>query len=134
MNNNTSKFIIIILGLILSPNIALPIQNLLKYSCNFLNSADPGGLHKPKPLTLEFIVDEIAGKAVMVGNNGFSDVQLVEGIYGKSFIEYLPTGAVQTTTIAKQTLNSVHSRHSLIGGDDLIPSQYYGKCSIPSER
>jgi len=46
---------------------------------------------------------------------------------GITLIEVLPTGAVQTTTIAKDG-RSVHSRHSIIIGD-LVPSQYFGQCT-----
>mgnify|MGYP001812791690 CR=1 FL=1 len=57
-----------------------------------------------------------------------NDVVFVSGSFGWSFLEYLPTGAVQTTTISKSG-KSVHSRHSMIG-NDMVPSQYYGACSV----
>ena len=54
------------------------------------------------------------------------DVAVVSGYAGITFQETLGTGAVQTTTIAKDG-KSVHSRHTMSPGM-LTPSQYYGTC------
>ena len=77
-------------------------------------------------LPMEFVVDTITRKAVIMGNNGMSDVAVVSGKQGITFQETLGSGAVQTTTIAKDG-SSVHSRHTIMVGK-LMPSQYYGTC------
>ncbi|WP_161849249.1 hypothetical protein [Bradyrhizobium sp. CCBAU 051011] len=71
-------------------------------------------------------MDTVTRKAVIIGNAGMSDVEAVGGSQGITFQEKLGSGAVQTTTIAKDG-SSVHSRHTLIGGK-VTPSQYYGSC------
>ena len=44
-------------------------------------------------LRLEFVVD--ADRAVMVGNNGNSDIEMHSGHHGFTFLEKLPAGIVQ---------------------------------------
>jgi hypothetical protein len=61
--------------------------------------AKPDGLFKEE-FKLEFIADDVTGKAVMVDNAGMTDVDLHAGSYGVTFMEKLGTGAVQMTTIA----------------------------------
>jgi hypothetical protein len=90
--------------------------------CDYTQSASPQGL-KAEKFTLEFIVD--GERAVMIGNRGISDVEMHSGDHGFTFLEKVPAGVVQTTTVAKDG-SSVHSRHTIIG--NLVPSQYYGKC------
>jgi hypothetical protein len=68
----------------------------------------------------------IPSPAVIVGNNGKSDVAVVSGNQAITFEETLDGGAVQTTTITKNG-SSVHSRHTM-GLGRLTPSQYYGTC------
>ena len=62
----------------------------------------------------------------MEGNAGISSVVLTDGYDGLTFLEFIPSGAVQSTTVARNGV-AVHSRHSLMFGD-LIPTQYYGRC------
>ena len=78
-------------------------------------------------LVLTFVFDTSTNTAYMVGNNGRSEVY---GHYGESaatFLEFLPTGVVQSTTINSVTHEAVHSQHSVIGAKT-IPSQFRGKC------
>ena len=66
----------------------------------------------------------MTNKPVLIGNQGVEEVTFVNGVYGVTFLEFLSTGAVQTTTVAKSGA-SVHSRHTLIAGE-FSASQYYG--------
>jgi hypothetical protein len=97
----------------------------LRWKCDYTVIASPKGLAAEK-FSLEFALDTITKKAVIIGNNGMSDVAAVGGGQGITFQEALGSGAVQTTTIANDA-SSVHSRHTMIGGK-LTPSQYYGTC------
>jgi hypothetical protein len=97
----------------------------LRWKCDYTVTASPKGLAAEK-FSLEFALDAITKKAVLIGNAGMSDVAAVGGNQGITFQETLASGAVQTTTIANDA-SSVHSRHSMIGGK-LVPSQYYGTC------
>jgi hypothetical protein len=97
----------------------------LRWKCDYTVIASPKGLAAEK-FSLEFALDTITKKAVIIGNAGMSDVAAVGGNQGITFQETLGSGAVQTTTIAKDA-SSVHSRHTMIGGG-LTPSQYYGTC------
>jgi hypothetical protein len=101
----------------------------LRWKCTYSSIATPKGLANEK-FALEFAVDNITGKAVIIGNNGMSDVDVFSGSYGLTFQEKLTTGAIQTTTIARDG-RSVHSRHTLspLETIGLMPSQYYGQCS-----
>lgn len=105
------------------------LARTLEIDCDFSTFATPDGV-KPvdKKFSLRFVIDTTTGKAVLVGNNGFSGVKVHIGKNGYTFIETLMTGAVQTTTVDGQG-GAVHSRHSILG--ELLPSQYYGRCQSP---
>ena len=75
------------------------------------------------PFKMTFHFDTQTGGAFLVGNNGVAELNGHWGRESISFMEKLPTGSVQTTTINLRDGKSVHSRHSSIG-----PSQYYGTC------
>jgi hypothetical protein len=49
------------------------------------------------------------------------------GELGGVFLEPLPTGAVQTTTIAHAGA-ALHSRHSLLPNGGIVPARYQGFC------
>jgi hypothetical protein len=108
----------ILLALMVFPAAAEPRRLI----CDYTQSASPQGL-KAEKFRLEFIID--GERAVMIGNKGISDVEMHSGAHGFTFLEKVPAGIVQTTTVAKDG-SSVHSRHTIIV--DLVPSQYYGKC------
>jgi hypothetical protein len=57
-----------------------------------------------------------------------ADVDVHIGSLAISFMEKLETGAVQTTVISFAG-DSTHSRHTLFSDKDLVPSQYYGRCT-----
>ena len=110
-----------------APDFAL--AKVVQFNCSYQKyfNADDKRLKDAKGFSLQFSVDTVTEKAVLIGNQGLEDVVFLDGIYGVTFLEYLVTGAVQTTTISKSGI-SVHSRHTLISGD-LLPSQYYGSCN-----
>jgi hypothetical protein len=79
---------------------------------------------------MRFNFDDITNKAVVVGNNGVSDVSVYRGRDAITFMELLDSGAVQTTTISLKTGRSIHSRHTITSPDGVpLPSQYLGSCS-----
>ncbi len=110
------------------------IGESLSFECKFDKFASPTGLEDAKDFHLSFMVDTITNKTVMVGNNGLSDIVTMRGAYGFTFLEVLKTGAVQSTTVASATGQAVHSRNSLLGPDEVVPSQYYGSCDLPKAR
>ena len=121
-----------ILILIALLGLASPLSafaNSVSFDCKFELYASQDGLQKAKNFNLKFMMDTVTGKAVIVGNMGMSDVVPFAGEFGITFIEVLSTGAVQSTTITNKTGDAVHSRHTLIQGNEIMPSQYYGKCS-----
>ena len=105
----------------------LPSANAetLRWKCSYPSMASPTGIVGEK-FSLEFALDTVTKKAIIIGNAGVSDVDAVGGSHGLTFQERLSTGAVQTTTIANDG-SSVHSRHTMISRK-LTPSQYYGTC------
>jgi len=98
----------------------------LRWVCDYSTVASSKGVAKEK-FKLEFAVDSLTKRAVLIGNAGMSDVDVYNGDQGITFQEKLVTGAIQTTTISHKDGTSVHSRHSMLGGS-LVPSQYYGEC------
>ena len=72
----------------------------LRWKCDYTSMASPERVVAEK-FSLEFAGDTVTGKAVIIGNNGMADVAAVGGSHGITFQETLGTGAVQTTTIAK---------------------------------
>ena len=97
----------------------------VQWNCTYSKMASPSGITTDN-FSLQFALDTITVKAVIIGNQGMSDVDAVNGTGGITFQERLITGAVQTTTIARDGA-SVHSRHTIVLGK-LTPSQYYGSC------
>ncbi len=104
------------------------VASTTRLSCAYQATHSPkiSGPQDAKGFKLEFTLDNATGKAYMVGNAGLSDVFVTKGSEGLTFLETLPTGAVQSTTVSWNG-ESVHSRHSMIQGA-LVPSQYYGRC------
>lgn len=96
--------------------------------CEFssYHSQSETSLQTTTEFELTFRYDLITSEAFLEGNNGISSVLLVNGYEGLTFLEILPTGSVQSTTVQMNGA-AVHSRHSIILGD-LVPSQYYGLC------
>ena len=96
--------------------------------CNFAkyHSQDENRLQTDSGFGMTFRYDLITREAFMEGNNGISGVTLTDGYDGLTFLEFLPAGAVQSTTVAKSGA-AVHSRHTLMFGN-LVPTQYYGTC------
>jgi hypothetical protein len=99
----------------------------VRWVCNFETQATPESVKSAAGFVLEYLLDDVTRKAVLVGNNGISDVEVFTGSEGFTFLEGLSTGAIQSTTVARNG-TAVHSRSTIIA-DQLIPSQYYGKCT-----
>ena len=101
---------------------------VLQFNCSYQKFYNPEDdrLENSKDFNLQFTVDTVTNKAVLIGNQGVEDVTFVSGDEGITFLEYLPSGAVQTTTVSKSGA-SVHSRHTLMAGQ-FTASQYYGSC------
>jgi hypothetical protein len=100
----------------------------VRWTCVYPGGVSPNGSFKEE-FKLEFVFDDVTEKAVMIGNQGTPDVAFYAGPFGVTFMERLPTGAVQVTTIAKEG-DSVHSRHTMMSDKKIIPTQYYGRCKV----
>ncbi|WP_241211645.1 hypothetical protein [Vibrio sinaloensis] len=77
---------------------------------------------------LRYLIDPDVDKVYVLGNNGSNEVVKVSGNDHVSFLEATGTGNVMVTTITNK-MDTVHSRNTVGFGGDLIPSQYYGKCT-----
>lgn len=113
------------LAFVMSVNSAAWAETL-GWSCSYSTLATPTGLKKDN-FKLEFAMDTLTKRAVLIGNAGMADLDFYNGDQGITFQEKLGSGAIQTTTISHQDGKSVHSRHSMLGGV-IVPSQYYGDC------
>lgn len=108
---------------------AVTLADTTTYSCNYTSYSDQEGNHKVKEkFELNFIVDKATGKSYLLGNNGSSEVKMLEIGDQLAFLEVTATGNLMTTAIDSK-LNTVHSRNSVMFGE-MLPSQYYGKCRI----
>lgn len=98
--------------------------------CAYTEFSSPDGLKKvSKPFELTFLVTKKeSGSALMIGNVGTTKVVLFTAPSRASFLEITDTGNLMTTAV-DASLNSVHSRNTILG-DHLVPSQYYGKCEM----
>lgn len=98
------------------------------YTCKFSIEATPKGLSKQaSPFELRFVVDTTTRKAYLMGNAGSSEVGVVPNAGGISFIEVTATGNVMVTAVTNSG-EAVHSRNGIMS-KELLPSQYYGKCT-----
>ena len=99
----------------------------ISYACSFLVYASPKGLKtETKPFELRYVVDRSATKAYLVGNAGSSEVTEIANVEGVSFVEITTTGNIMVTAITTNG-DAVHSRNGIFT-NELIPTQYYGKC------
>ena len=120
-------FIWIFLGI--ATSVATRVEaETIRFHCAYqsFSDAQSKGPQDAKGFSLEFVFDTISNKVVMIGNNGIEDVLVHKGADGMTFLELLPTGAVQSTSISSKG-ESVHSRHSIMSGR-FLASQYYGFC------
>ena len=102
---------------------------IVDVNCKFPDFYAPKvGSKHGSDFSLEFTVDTIQKKAYVKGNNGISEVSYNAGMGGITFLEVLESGAVQSTSVLFKEGSAVHSRHSILGGQVLSPSQYYGSC------
>jgi hypothetical protein len=98
------------------------------YTCKFSVEATPKGLAKQAPpFELRFVVDASARKAYLMGNAGSSEVQVIPNQDGISFVEITGSGNVMVTAITNSG-EAVHSRNGIMF-KELVPSQFYGKCT-----
>jgi hypothetical protein len=110
----------------LSPTFA----KIYRWNCLFSLRASPEGLYRDN-FSMEFVYDDAAGTAVMIGSQGVADVEIHLGPFGVTFSERLASGVAQTTTVAENG-RSVHSRHTIIG-KEMVPSQSYGQCKATQQ-
>lgn len=98
------------------------------YICKFSVEATPKGLSKhTPPFELHFVVDTSTRKTYLMGNVGSSEVEVVPNNDGISFAEITASGNVMVTVVTNSG-EAVHSRNGIMF-KELLPSQYYGKCT-----
>ena len=98
------------------------------YVCRFPVSATKRGLNKLyEPYELRFVVNTWGKKAHLVSSNESVQVEVIPNQHGVTFLEITPTGNVTVTTISESG-DATHSRSGMIM-KELMPSQFYGKCT-----
>jgi hypothetical protein len=78
-------------------------------------------------------IDRTKRSARIIGNAGAEDLAATWGTHSISFIERVPVGSVNLTTVYAWRnkaggFKAMHSRHTAIGGPS--PSQNYGYCQF----
>ena len=76
-------------------------------------------------------IDYLKGTARIIGNAGAEDLIAISGESSVSFVERVPVGTLNVTTVygwrnKAGHFKAVHSRHTAIGGPS--PSQNFGFC------
>lgn len=76
-------------------------------------------------------IDHAKGTARIIGNGGAEDLTVLRGDSTVSFVERVPVGTLNVTTVYAWRnkaghFKAVHSRHTAIGGPS--PSQNFGWC------
>ena len=106
-------------------------KSTVSFDCTFTTFSDEKAAQQKqkKPFVLHYVLDTKTKKAYLLGELGSSEASPVAGALGITFIEILPTGAAQTTTINNSSKRATHSRHTLVG-TEIWPSQFYGSCDI----
>ena len=98
---------------------------VITFECSFPRYEGPnGGGTEDFGFTIQ--LDSVSEDAYIVGSAGLAKLAHIQGVFGRSFIEFTETGNVMVTTIVEDG-EAVHSRNTILLGD-LIPSQYYGEC------
>lgn len=100
---------------------------VLQWTCSYSKVSNANGIADSPGLSITFKVDDATGKATMTGDASIRVVEVSAGPQSITFLERLPGGAIQITSIDSSG-HSVQSRHRLIGGQ-LLPSQSYGRCT-----
>jgi hypothetical protein len=100
---------------------------VIRWNCTFPIVANPNGVARDQDFQMLFALDDTTGKASLTGRNGVAEVAAIAGDRALTFLERLPSGAIQITTIDAGG-HSVHSRH-ILAGESLVPSQSYGTCT-----
>jgi hypothetical protein len=113
--------------------LALPLSvsaSPITYNCTYDSySNKEGGHQSKKDFLITFIVDEDGKNAYISGNQGTEKVaHFPLPMGGAAFVEVTDTNNIMSTAIDANG-SSVHSRNTLLGGT-LMPSQYYGKCTV----
>lgn len=97
--------------------------------CKFNLEASQNGLVKQsQPFELRFVRDLQKKTTYLMGNSGSAEVKAIENNDAVSYVEVTTSGNVMVTTITNSG-DAVHSRNTVMQSK-LIPSQYYGKCSV----
>lgn len=101
---------------------------------------------KPASGKMEFVFDQVnlsSNRARMIGNGGGTDVVVSAGLTVLSFVEFVASGAVMTTSVfaeqngrrdqlGRAAFRAVHSRHyagGLPGAVSPMPQQWFGQCT-----
>lgn len=101
------------------------VAEVVTYICQFEYRIDEEGRNE-ELFSLVFKIDTISHHAIMEGNVGLVDVDIYVGEDALSFVERIGSGAVQTTTITRDSA-AVHSRNTLIFGK-FVAAQHFGRC------
>lgn len=124
-----------ILGILFLAVAPMAHADAVRFICSFDTYASPdtGLVRSDPPLVLEYVYDTVTNDGFLIANNGTSPVLPVVNTLAVTFLEVLPTGAVQSMTMERSAGVAVHSRHTVFtsppSGADLVPSQYYGRCA-----
>ncbi len=83
----TRIFIVALVTLVLcGPTWGQNTPTTLRYLCSFEIIASPDGIEPAGDFALEFVLETASGKAMVIGNQGFEEVFVVNGPYAITFL------------------------------------------------
>ena len=97
---------------------------VVNWTCSFPIVANPNGVMRDQDAKAQFTLDDVTGKAQLLGDNGAIDVAVIPGDRVMTFVARLPSGGIQTTSIDPAG-HGVLSRHTVLAGT-LLPSVLEG--------
>lgn len=125
------KLLWIPLGIVGAVQLVPRVSSADQYNCVFTSAcSSTSGCSAVEDFLLTFILDEDHKTALLIGNNGNEQVTAITGNALVSFLEILPSGVVQSTTVGP-TGAALHSRHTYMSAfETFIASQHYGTCDL----
>jgi len=119
------RWILVVIGCLITAQVGAE-SGVLKLTCEFPTRSSSTNHAVSQDFKFELLIDRLNNTAYIVGNNGVEPLELFIGAKAITTLERLPTGSIQTTTIALDGF-AVHSRHTMMTGG-MVPSQNYGSC------
>ena len=111
------------------PTAAIAQSKPIKFDCLFKSHFDGKKRSYNTSEEFKFSVVVTGGKAMVVGTFATEAILITNRDDGFSIVEKTQSGNVNVTAIQADG-TAVHSRHSSLMKNQMLPSQWYGRCDL----